>query len=111
MIIRNCPFRRFSDALCFFVIWSVILGLICEAPYGAGKSLTMGIFLSQGELVEMTGYQQPARQIHWLVSNGYNFDIRSDHRPNVLWDQVRERQCKTVERTPGPDLGWLDETG
>lgn len=57
----------------------------------------------------MTGYKSHAGQIRWLVENGYHFDVRSDGRPNVMMDQVRERQCKIVERAPGPDLSWLDQ--
>ena len=66
------------------------------------------MFLSQEQLVDMTGYRTKSAQVRWLLRNGYVFDIRSDGRPNVLLDQVRERQCKETSSTPGPDLAWLD---
>ncbi len=69
------------------------------------------MFLTNEELQEMTGYKNHSIQVTWLTDNGYRFDVRCDGRPNVLWDQVRERQCKNAESKPGPDLSWLDETG
>lgn len=66
------------------------------------------MFLSRNQLTEMTGYRNHSAQIRWLVDNGYSFDVRSDGRPNVLLDQVRERQCNSMERAPGPDLSWLE---
>ncbi|KKL08779.1 hypothetical protein LCGC14_2572440, partial [marine sediment metagenome] len=48
-------------------------------------------------------------QATWLSDNGYSFDLRRDGRPNVLIEQVRERQCKNTESTPGPDLSWMDQ--
>jgi hypothetical protein len=66
------------------------------------------MFLSSSQLVDMTGYRSKKAQGRWLLENGYKFDVRSDGKPNVLLDQVRERQCKKLESTPGPDLSWLD---
>lgn len=65
------------------------------------------LFLSHAELVEMTNYKKPSKQAEWLAENGYKFDIRSDGRPNVLRQQVIERQCQNVESTPGPDLSAI----
>ncbi len=67
------------------------------------------MFLSNAQLEEMTGYKQHAAQAAWLSDNGYSFDLRSDGRPNVLVDQVRERQLKSFKRKPEPDLSWMDE--
>ena len=67
------------------------------------------MFLTNDQLKEMTGYRRHSGQIEWLAKNGYRFDIRSDGRPNVLLDQVRERQCKNVEPEQEPDLSWIDE--
>ncbi len=66
------------------------------------------MFLTSKQLVEMTGYKSHRGQAKWLAENGYKFDIRSDGRPNVLEQQVLERQCREVERVPGPDLSFLD---
>lgn len=67
------------------------------------------MFLTSEQLQEMTGYIRHASQIQWLTQNGYHFDVRSDGRPNVLVEQVRERQCKNVEPEQEPDLSWIDE--
>ena len=69
------------------------------------------MFLNSQQLREMTGYKNHAAQATWLADNGYCFDLRCDGRPNVLIDQVRERQCKNTESKPGPDLSWMDEAG
>lgn len=66
------------------------------------------MFLGKKQLVKMTGYKSFAGQARWLIRNGYRFDVRSDGKPNVLIDQVRERQCKNLNSTPGPDLSWMD---
>lgn len=67
------------------------------------------MFMTNDQLKEMTGYRRHASQIEWLTTNGYHFDVRSDGRPNVLVEQVRERQCKNVEPEQEPDLSWIDE--
>lgn len=68
------------------------------------------MFLTTDQLAEMTGYKNRKKQADWLSENGYEFDIRADGRPNVLIDQVRERQCKgATARTPAePNLAALD---
>lgn len=66
------------------------------------------MFLNSQQLQDMTGYRHHASQVKWLVKYGYSFDIRRDGRPNVLIDQIKERQCKNFESTPGPDLSWMD---
>ena len=69
------------------------------------------MFLNSEQLLEMTGYRNHAAQATWLSDNGYSFDLRRDGRPNILLDQVRERQCKKAVIKPGPNLAWMDETG
>ena len=63
------------------------------------------MFLTAADLLNMTGYKSSRGQSQWLAANGYSFDIRADGRPNVLVDQVRERQLKTAARArPRPNL-------
>ena len=69
---------------------------------------SLPMFLNSKQLQDMTGYRRRASQVKWLTDNGYSFDIRRDGRPNVLIDQIKERQCKNFESTPGPDLSWMD---
>lgn len=72
-------------------------------------------FCTSDELFDMTGYRQHDKQAEWLAANGYSFDLRgSDGRPNVLVDQVRERQLgakASGKSKPGPDFRWLRPTG
>lgn len=73
------------------------------------------MFLTCAELEEMTGYKNHAAQAAWLAENGYRFDLNKNGRPNVMVDQVRERQLaksgKPGRRTPGPDFSALEKAG
>lgn len=66
------------------------------------------MFLTDEQIAEMTGYRSHRKQAEWLATNGYSFDVRSDGRPNVLIQQIVERQCKIVDSKPVPNLGFLD---
>ena len=68
------------------------------------------MFLTRKQLRNMTGFKSYASQRRWLADNGYSFDVRSDGRPNVLHQQVIERQCKGVEARPKstPNLDALN---
>ena len=67
------------------------------------------MFLSRKELQDLTGFRMYGKQAQWLSDNGYVFDIRSDGRPNVLMQQLVERQCKNTESKPVPNLAYLDQ--
>lgn len=67
------------------------------------------MFLTYSDLVEMTGYRSPRKMADWLAANGYEFDVRSDGRPNVLREQVLERQCKRAQTPARPNLGAIDD--
>lgn len=41
------------------------------------------MFLSPEQLLELTGYVQPAAQIRWLRRNGVRHFVRADGRPVV----------------------------
>lgn len=71
------------------------------------------MFLTDDQLHDLTGYRQRPAQRDWLAANGYRFDVRRDGRPNVLVDQVRERQGirSTAGSKPGPDFSWLEKAG
>ena len=67
------------------------------------------MFLNSDELADMTGYKRAREQATWLARNGYSFDIRADGRPNVLLEQVRERQLKGADsgERPRVDLSGI----
>lgn len=41
------------------------------------------IFLTSDELVALTGFKMPARQVTWLRSKGWRFEINGNRRPIV----------------------------
>ncbi len=70
------------------------------------------MFLSQSDIVELTGYQKPALQRRWLAENNYSFDVRADGRPVVSrahYESHHERVI--VQRRKAPNLAALDEVG
>lgn len=68
------------------------------------------MFLTAKQLNELTGYCKYKKQADWLSQNNYKFDIRSDGRPNVLLQQLVERQCANpIESKPVPNLSFLKE--
>ena len=55
----------------------------------------MTIFLTDDELVELTGYRQRARQIEWLQRWRVRHTVSAVGRPAVTWTAVQgvERQA------------------
>jgi hypothetical protein len=49
------------------------------------------LFLSETELVELTGYQRSKNQIQWLRERHWPFELASGGRPRVLRDAVIAR--------------------
>ena len=48
------------------------------------------LFLSETELVELTGYQRSKNQIRWLREHRWPFELASGGRPRVLRDAVMQ---------------------
>ncbi len=48
----------------------------------------MSIFLTKNEIVELTGYKYPGKQISWLSQQGFKFIVSSDCCPKVLRDHI-----------------------
>ncbi len=46
------------------------------------------LFLSETELIELTGYQRSKNQIQWLRERHWPFELASGRRPRVLRDAV-----------------------
>lgn len=70
------------------------------------------MFLTHEQLVDMTGYKTKRKQRDWLAENGYSFDIRNDGRPNVLAEQIRERQVRNAAPARStPNLDAIDRIG
>ena len=57
------------------------------------------MLLSQDELVELTGYKYPSKQIAWLRVNRFPFTVGGDRRPKVLRTAVVCMLGGVVEKT------------
>ena len=49
------------------------------------------LFLSETQLIELTGYQRRKNQIQWLRERHWPFELASGGRPRVLRDAVMVR--------------------
>lgn len=50
----------------------------------------MGLFLSNTELQELTGYKLASKQSHWLKCHGYYLECNARGIPRVTYMQVEE---------------------
>jgi hypothetical protein len=41
------------------------------------------MFLTTGELAELTGYRRPSAQIRWLRAHGWRFIVNAQRRPII----------------------------
>ncbi|WOX99933.1 DUF4224 domain-containing protein [Dickeya fangzhongdai] len=48
----------------------------------------MSDLLSEDDLIELTGYKYPSKQIEVLRRAGISFVVRRDGRPRVTWTHV-----------------------
>jgi hypothetical protein len=60
------------------------------------------VILSRSDLVELTGYQRPGRQIAWLKRHGLRFFVAADGHPRVLRADLErpENQRRNAPRLP-----------
>lgn len=64
------------------------------------------MFLEASELLDLTGYRQPAAQVRWLRKNGVTHYVRADGQVRVPRSFFAERPIKPV-RTAEPDYAAL----
>ena len=50
----------------------------------------MGLFLTNSELTEMTGYKLPTKQVVWLLNRGYYVETNAQGLPRITYLQVEE---------------------
>jgi hypothetical protein len=65
-------------------------------------------FLTEAELVDLTGKKQPAAQRRVLISNGLRFFVRGDGHNSVPREQIGPIE---VMRPTGPNLEALNRLG
>lgn len=70
------------------------------------------MFLSQEEIIGLTGYKLYKYQIDWLRKNGINCLVGHDGRPKVLAAHLEEIMGKSKERQKRkiePDFSMFDK--
>lgn len=65
----------------------------------------MALILTRADLVELTGYRRPSRQIRWLRDYGIRHFVGADGHPRVLAKDLESEQ--SPGRKAVPDLSWL----
>jgi len=68
----------------------------------------MTMLLSPDELVELTGYKQPKRQVAWLRQQGIALYVAANGRPKVLRSTLEN---VTVNRRTEPNFAALRSVG
>ena len=68
------------------------------------------MFLSQEQIVELTGLNRPSSQARWLRSRGWRFDVRADGKLVVHELEAQKHLCGVTpaRKRTEPDLRALD---
>ena len=66
-----------------YPITSVPTGSHQGHPGAGGLAATIPLFLTGEELEALTGFKIAARQVEWLRSRGWRFEINGNRRPVV----------------------------
>ncbi|MEN8820500.1 MAG: DUF4224 domain-containing protein [Abyssibacter sp.] len=56
--------------------------------------------LTEDDLVNVTGYDQPKRQRDWLNRNGVGYLIRADGRPITTWGALDQAMSGHRDESP-----------
>lgn len=48
---------------------------------------TSSLFMSREDVVKLTGFKQPSKQIKWLKQYNYNFEVNALRHPAVFINQ------------------------
>jgi Domain of unknown function (DUF4224) len=68
------------------------------------------MFLDDEELVTLTGFYRPSKQIEWLRHEGFEFRVSADGHPRVLREHVTKLMGGsgiTAKRKTAPDFTSL----
>jgi len=63
------------------------------------------VVLSIEELVDLTGYKQPSRQIIWLKKNGFKYRLNRFMHPKVDRTHYTVKMGIGLHKAPEPDWG------
>lgn len=70
----------------------------------------MDRLLTEDELTDLTGVEQPAAQKRWLENNGIHYFERQDRRPRTTWYHINHpalRKSAINDSASTPDFGAL----
>ena len=59
----------------------------------------MGLFLTNSELQELTGYKTASKQIFWLRNHGYFVETNARGIPRITYSQIEEMRRNAVSKT------------
>ena len=62
------------------------------------KTESTSLFLTPGEIKELTGYKLGAKQAKWLREHRWAYEVGADGRPKVLRAHLMQRMGGKVER-------------
>lgn len=65
------------------------------------------MFLTQDQIIDLTGRQKPVLQRRWLIEHGYKFEVRADGRPVVLASVIETKLGGRVVPRIRPDFSVL----
>ena len=60
------------------------------------------MFLTNEEIVALTGYRRYSAQLRWLADHGYRFEVNALGRPVVLASSVEHRLQQRTRSTREP---------
>lgn len=58
------------------------------------------MFLTDEQVVELTGRTRPTAQIRWLKERGYPFELNADDKPKLLTTVVESRLGGRISPEP-----------
>lgn len=66
----------------------------------------MTLFVSEDDLILLTGYKLPKKQVEWLQNNGYIFEVNKEGKPNVLQQHLIAKMSEKP-KPKSPNFGAL----
>lgn len=65
-----------------------------------------GLFLTEEEISDLTGYRYAVYQMRWLKQRGWKFEVAADGKPRVLRAHLDLKLGGTPKRDRRSDPNW-----
>lgn len=68
------------------------------------------MFLTDADIIDLTGYVKPGKQITWLTREGFTFRVAADGHPRVLREHANKMMgisATNVRQKTRPDFSAL----